>query len=259
MRARLLLLTLALLSCPALCPADTKPRSDAATGMFGLTKVWSMHLIVQADQWEKMQPKRGPGGFGFPPNRDGKAPEGKRDGKAAEGNRDAKQRGMFGFDFAYVKGEVEIDGQKFTDVGVRYKGNGSYAASRNRLKRPFKIDLARYRLDQSFHGQKKLTLNSNAMDATAAREVLSYLVYRHLGVPSSRTAYVRLTLTVPGKYDKVFVGLYTLVETIDKTFLKDRFGSSKGLLLKPERVGAVGISRRRLGRLRTALCAQDAG
>ena len=48
-----------------------------------------------------------------------------------------------------------------------------------------------------------------------------------------------MSLTVPGKYDKEFLGLYTLVETIDKPFLEDRFGSSKGLLVKPERVGAI--------------------
>ena len=40
--------------------------------------------------------------------------------------------------------------------------------------------------------------------------------------------------SVPGKFDRQFIGLYTLVEQVDKTFLKRHFGSSKGLLLKPE-------------------------
>ncbi|MGH7169904.1 MAG: CotH kinase family protein, partial [Gemmataceae bacterium] len=231
MQARFLVLTVTLLSVPTLClAADKKPNPNASAQVFGLDKVWSMHLTIQADQWEKMQPKRGRGGFGFPPN---------RDARPAEADRDAKPRGMFGFDFPYVKGDLEIDGQKFADVGVRYKGNASYAMSQGRVKRPFKIDLARHNEEQTFHGQKKLTLNNNVMDASAAREVLSYGVYRSLGVPASRTAYVRLTLTVPGKYDKEFVGLYTLVESIDKTFLKNHFGSAKGLLLKPERVGPL--------------------
>ncbi len=77
------------------------------------------------------------------------------------------------------------------------------------------------------------------MDPSSAREALSYAVYRSLGVPASRTSFVRLTVTVPGKYDKEFAGLYTLVESIDKTFLKEHFGSAKGLLLKPERVGPL--------------------
>jgi spore coat protein H len=256
MRARSLLLALALLSFPLLgLAANNKPSKDASAGLFGRDKVWSMHLTIQPDQWEKMQPKRG--GFGFPPKGEAKPGEAKgdakpgqvkNDAKAAEVKRDvffgapegdAKRRGMFGFDFAYVKGNLEIDGHRFPDVGVRFKGNGSYAMSMGRLKRPFKIDLDRYNSEEMFHGQKKLTLNSNALDATMMREVLSYAVYRSLDVPAPRTAYVRLTLTVPGKYDKEFLGLYTLVETIDKTFLKKHFGSAKGLLLKPERIGPL--------------------
>jgi spore coat protein CotH len=241
MRAGFLMLTVVLVNCSALCwAADKKPGKDAATGVFGLDKVWSMHLTIQPDQWEKMQPKRGRGGFGFPPNRDGKSAEAKpAEAKPAEADRDARPRGMFGFDFPYVKGDLEIEGRKIPNVGVRYKGNASYGSSQGRLKRPFKIDLARYNSEQTFFGQKKLTLNNNGMDPSAAREVLSYVAYRSLDVPASRTAYVKLTLTVPGKYEKEFVGLYTLVETIDKTFLKNHFGSSKGLLLKPEFVGPL--------------------
>lgn len=221
MRAAFLILSVSALSF-------TTPCRVAGTEVFGLDKVWSMHLTIPPDQWEKMQPTRG--GFGPQPN---------ADAKPADQNPDAKRRGGFGYDFAYVKGDLEIDGRKFKDVGVRYKGGGSYAVSQGRLKRPFKIDLDRYNSEQTFYGQKKLTLNNNAMDPSATREVLSYKVYHSLDVPASRTAYVRLTLTVPGKYDKAFVGLYTLVETIDKTFLKDHFASAKGLLLKPERVGPL--------------------
>lgn len=240
MRAGFLFWTVALLSYPATCLAvggDSTRNEAASAQVFGLNKVWSMHLTLQPDQWEKMQPKRGQGGFGFPP---APAPKGNTQAaKPAEPVRDANKRGMFGFDFPYVKGDLEIEGRTFKDVGIRYKGNGTYMSAQGRLKRPLKIDLAQFNSDQSFHGQKKLTLNSNVLDPSAAREVLAYGVYRSMGVPASRTAYVRLTLTVPGKYDKEFVGLYTLVETIDKTFLKNHFGTAKGLLLKPEGVGPI--------------------
>jgi spore coat protein H len=235
MRARLLIPMLAVLLCPALLPAaDRKPTKDPSARVFGLDKVWSMHLTVPADEWEKMQPKRGRGfgGFGGPPR-----PEEKKE--PAEEGQGKKVRGMFGFEYPYVKGDLEIDGKTYKNVGVRYKGNASFAASQGRLKRPFKIDLDRYSNSQTFEGLKKLTLNNLVMDPTAAREVLSFKAYRTLGVPAPRTAYVQLTLTVPGKYDKEFVGLYVLVESIDKTFLKDRFGSAKGMLLKPERVGPL--------------------
>ena len=38
------------------------------------------------------------------------------------------------------------------------------------------------------------------------------------------------------KYDKTYVGVYTLIEPVDKTFLKEHFKSDKGMLLKPERI-----------------------
>jgi Ca2+-binding EF-hand superfamily protein len=211
--------------------ADEKPKKDVSAEAFGLDKVWSMHLTISAKDWKKMQPTPGKGGFmPAPPDPDAKPPE---------KGQDRKVRGMFGYEYEYVKGNLELDGKTYKDVGVRFKGNGTYMSSQTKLKRPFKIHLDRYVNDQNFKGLKKLTLNNNVMDTTFAREVLSYGVYRTLAVPAPRTAYAQLTLTVPGKYDKEFVGLYTLVETIDKTFLADRFGSSKGMLLKPERVGPV--------------------
>ena len=39
---------------------------------------------------------------------------------------------------------------------------------------------------------------------------------------------------MPGKYEQEYLGLYTVIEQVDKTFLKDRFQNSKGLLMKPE-------------------------
>jgi len=53
-------------------------------------------------------------------------------------------------------------------------------------------------------------------------------------VPAPRTAYAEVTLTVPGKYDRAYVGLYTLIEQVGGAFLKEHFQSGKGLLLKPE-------------------------
>src|SRR5207249_8779911 len=103
------------------------------------------------------------------------------------------------------------------------------------LRRNLKIDIDRYHKGQAFHGMKMITLNSGAADPTRYREALAYPLYLAAGVPAPRTAFAQVTLTVPGKYDKEFVGLYTFVEHVDKTFLKDHFKNANGLLLKPER------------------------
>ncbi|MFM7148672.1 MAG: CotH kinase family protein [Gemmataceae bacterium] len=191
--------------------------------VFGLDRVWNLHLTISPEQWQKMQPARG----GF--NRS------KADAPSL--SEDRKPRGGFGYDFEYVQADLEIDGTILKNVGVRYKGNSTFMVTSSYLKKPFKIDLDRDNPDQSWGGLRKLTLNNNVMDPSATREPLAYAVYRAAGIPAPRTAFARVTLTVPGKHDRTLVGLYTLIETIDKSFLEDHFGSGKGMLLKPENIG----------------------
>jgi len=187
--------------------------------------VWPVHLTISADEWKKMQPTRG--AFAKQP-------------PAADKNPDRKPRGGFGYDFEYVKAAVTIDGfQLPSDVAVRFKGNSTYAVAANTLKRPLKIDLDRFDPEQTFRGLRKLVLNNAVLDTNHTRETLGFAMYRAAGVPAPRTSFAMLTLTVPGKYDREVVGVYTLIEAVDKAFLEDRFGSKKGLLIKPERIGPL--------------------
>jgi spore coat protein H len=195
--------------------------------VYGLTKVWTMHLTIQAKDWETMHPTRG--GWG------GRPQPGKQPAPLSE---DRKPRGGFGFDFEYVKGELSIDGARLKDVGVRFKGNSSYS-SQPGLKKPFRIDFDRYLEDQTFKGVTKISLNNLIMDPSGAREALGFALYRQAGVPAPRTAIVELFLTVPGKHRRESLGQYTLIEGVDKEFFKTHFGTTKGVVFKPERVGPL--------------------
>ena len=64
-------------------------------------------------------------------------------------------------------------------------------------------------------------------------EVLSHQLYRDAGVPAPRTAYARVFVTVPGKHDRKYFGLYSLVENVDKNFVADRRLGEGGAILKP--------------------------
>jgi spore coat protein CotH len=66
------------------------------------------------------------------------------------------------------------------------------------------------------------------------REALAYEFFRDAGVPAPRTAFALVYVTVEGKHDRELAGLYTLVEEVNKPFLRAHFGNAKGLLLKPE-------------------------
>jgi hypothetical protein len=101
-------------------------------------------------------------------------------------------------------------------------------------KRPFKIDFDRFVDGQKFHGMQQLNLHNNAMDPTHVRQALSYRVFQEAGIASPRTAFAEVSLTIDGECDHEPLGLYTLVEEIDKSFLRRHFQTDKGMLLKPE-------------------------
>ncbi len=140
----------------------------------------------------------------------------------------------FGVDYPTVHASLNFNGQEFKDVAIRYKGNFTYMASRGQLKRSLKIELNEYVKGQKLADVTTLNLHSNVTDPAWMNEVLSYQFFRDAGVPAPRTAYARVYLTVPGKYDHQYVGLYTLVENIGKHFAEQWFSTKKGAIFKPE-------------------------
>jgi CotH kinase protein len=106
-------------------------------------------------------------------------------------------------------------------IGIKLRGN--FSAGFNILQRkrkfPFKLSFNEF-IDQQYDGLKKVNLNTNTNDPSFVHEKLTYGMLRELGQPAPRTAYAKLY--VNGDY----VGLYMLVENLDKTFLKYNYGSS---------------------------------
>jgi spore coat protein CotH len=153
---------------------------------------------------------------------------------------DVHKSKAFGSEFPWVKGDIEFNGLTVKDVGIRYKGNSTYTSSQSSLRRPFKIDINHYVEDQKLHTMGGMALNNNVVDATRLREPLGYHAFRAAKVPAPRTAYIKTYLSVAGKYDKSSLGVYTLIEPVDKRFLREHFGSDAGMLLKPEKL--MGLS-----------------
>jgi spore coat protein H len=158
-----------------------------------------------------------------PPTMSLQAPEGKRNGVA----------GMMGLDFKYVHATLTFENKKLEDVAVRYKGNGTYLTSISTLKRPFKVDINKYVKDQSLAGVHTLNLHNAVADPSGMNDVLAHRFFRDAGVPSPRTSYARVALTVEGLHDNKYLGLYEIVEEIGTGFLQANFGNSTGALFKP--------------------------
>jgi spore coat protein CotH len=149
-----------------------------------------------------------------------------------EGRRNGLASAM-GVEFKYVHADLEFEGREFKDVAVRYKGNGTWLTSAGMDKRSMKIDLNQFTKGQKLAGIVTLNLHNNITDASWMNEVMSHRLYRDAGVAGARSAYARLYLTVPGKFDRKYIGLYSLIENIDKHFVQENIGGKKGALLKP--------------------------
>lgn len=126
---------------------------------------------------------------------------------------------------------VEINGQIFDSVGVKYKGNSSYRASNK--KNPLHIELDHIIGKQDYGGATDLKLSNVFADPSFVREALSYWILSHyMHCPRANFAKVY----VNGAY----YGLMTNVENIGKSFLSDHFASSKGAFFKCTPVGGAG-------------------
>jgi spore coat protein CotH len=191
----------------------------------GLDKLGSLTVEIDAKEFARMQPPapRFPGPFGG-------GPFGGGPGKPVPENT---HRNTFGVDLPWVKGTLHVGDQKFDPVGVRYKGNYTLMASTG-LKKSLKVDLNRHVAKQNLDGMKMLNLNGEVTDPFKVREAVTYAFFREAGLIAPRTGFVEVSLHVPGKHDKQLLGLYTLVEAVDKDFLKRHFKDAKGMLLKPE-------------------------
>lgn len=198
-------------------------RAFSSRDVFRQDRVWTARLTFTSDQWAALQPRQGAGGgFGFGGGRF-LGPDGGRNGVAARQ----------GIEFDYVHATLEMDGQRFDDVAVRYKGNGSYLRGRNDGKISLKVDLNRYVKGQKLAGLATLNFQNNITDIGWMNEVLAYQLYRDAGVLAPRTSYAKVYVTVAGQFERRYFGLYSISENIDEDFMEHRFQTRGGAILKP--------------------------
>ena len=112
--------------------------------------------------------------------------------------------------------------QVVRNIGIRSRGTGS----RSGVKPGLRVDFDRYTTDQKFLGLKSFILRNQTQDASNMHERLSMLLFRRLGLPASREAHTKVFIN--NQYD----GLYTIVESVDKTFLQETFNENDGYLYK---------------------------
>jgi spore coat protein H len=115
----------------------------------------------------------------------------------------------------YYPADFKWNGQTVFNVGIRSRGRGS----RHPHKPGLKIDFDQYSTNQKFLGLKSLVLDNLTQDPSGIHETVAMAFMARMGIPTPRETHVRLY--VRGEY----IGLYALVEAIDKDFLARVYGS----------------------------------
>ena len=153
---------------------NTKAKAKETPGanLFGMSRLWSIHIEVSEKEYQAMQPPGG--GMGFPAFG---GPMPKQPEKKVDGARQS-DRSVFGTEFPWSHAELTIDGRTYKNIGIRYKGNSTYMTSARSLKRPLKIELDHYDADQRLHGLKSINLHPGVFDPSKGREALAYAVFR---------------------------------------------------------------------------------
>jgi spore coat protein CotH len=134
----------------------------------------------------------------------------------------------------YRKCKVTFDGTILNDCGFRQKGNASNSLTNFGKKKPLKISFNEFN-NQELDGLKKINLNNFTNDPSLVHDAISFKLFRDAGLMASRTSYTKVWI------DGEYIGVYIIIENVDKTFLKLHFNSSEndGNLYKTDRGAKV--------------------
>ena len=125
-------------------------------------------------------------------------------------------------DRSYVRATISEGSNVFKDVGVHLKGMGSFRPFNEKPSFSMKFD--RFTPDQTYHGLSKFMLNNSSQDSTYLAEFMATQMFRDAGLPAARVTHA--FVEVNGRA----LGLYVLIEAMNKDVLKHHFRNATGNL-----------------------------
>ena len=124
-----------------------------------------------------------------------------------------------------VPATVIIDGATYRDVGVRFRGNSSYRMVPTGFKRSLNLSFDAVHADQQVGGYNTLNLLNANSDPTFVRTVLySEIARNYVAVP--RVNFVRVVINGESW------GIYLNAQQFNKDFLREAYGTTKGVRWK---------------------------
>jgi len=122
----------------------------------------------------------------------------------------------------YFPADVAWRDLRLHNVGLRSRG----LASRSATKPGLKLDFNHYVAGQQLLGFESLVLDNLVTDPSMIREMLAMQMFARLGQPALRESFARVYI------NRVYQGLYAIVEPVDEVFLQRTWHDSSGYLFE---------------------------
>lgn len=124
--------------------------------------------------------------------------------------------------FTWFRATVRVDGEAYTDVGVRKKG---FLGSMSEARPALKVRFDKFVNDQLLGGvMQRLTLNNALQDGSMLNTCMALRIFADAGLPTPRCSFA--TVSANGKK----LGLYVHVESVKDAFLERSFPDPTGNL-----------------------------
>ncbi len=117
---------------------------------------------------------------------------------------------------------VQMDGREFLGAKLHLKGHGSFRPVDE--KPNFAVRLHQRPAGNKAFGRDRLLLNNSSQDPSFLRWKLASELFLSVGYPAARINFAQV------KFNERDLGLYLLIEPVDKVFLSHHFGASTGNL-----------------------------
>jgi spore coat protein CotH len=128
----------------------------------------------------------------------------------------------------YYPADLSWNGITVRNIGIRSRGSGS----RDARKPSLRLNFDEYVDDQTFADLKGLVLDNFRQDPAMLKESVAMALFTRLGQAAPRVSHARVHIN--GQY----LGLFGVIEPIDKRFLRRTLGEDRGYLYEFEWSGA---------------------
>ena len=136
-----------------------------------------------------------------------------------------------GYREEFKPADLSFEGKEYKKIGIRYKGsdyslprcffpNGDTTRgnpNKTCAKISYKLKFTEYDKEKRFYGLKKLNLHALDKDETKMHEIISYELFRDMGIHAPRVSYANVYV------NNNLIGLFLAVEEIDGRFTKSRW------------------------------------